>query len=317
MSHAIAVPLSNVGYFDLRGPNADPLTLAVAGFLARYKGSTFEDYRADLNLFLDWCDQNGLAPLEATRPHLELYIRWMEQQTSAKTGRPWAQATVNRRFCTIAVFYKYARRDKLITEDPAEFVDRPEVDKDSQHRPTMSPLEHGIFMAAAEKYSPMAHALIQLIGGRGLRIAEACSLDISSLTRTRGYDMITFVGKGSKKATIPLAVPVAEAVYTAIGDRKEGPVLLNQWHRRMTRKNASDLIRNVAASAVLPSHVTPHSFRRAFCQTLLAAGAALPDVQYAMRHASPNTTMIYDQRNQTPARDASHQLAAFLEGARG
>jgi integrase/recombinase XerD len=313
----VLVP-SAVGYLDMpNGPTADPLTLAIAGFLARYKGQTFLDYQHDLNQYLRWCRDVGLAPLEAKRPHLELYIRWMEEQPSRLTGLPWKPATISRRFGTVATFYRYARTDDIIPKDPAEFVDRPPVDKTAQYRPSMSPLEHGIFMDAAEKFSPMAHALIALLGGRGLRIAEACALNIEDLSQARGYTMITFVGKGAKKVTIPLAVPVAEAVFTAIGDRTAGPILLNQWRRRMTRQVASRLIRQVAESAVLPSHVTPHSFRRAFCQTMLAFGVPLTDVQDAMRHSDPKTTLIYDQRRKSPDRDASHALSGFLAGMRG
>lgn len=316
MTHAIAVPLSDIGFPALH-VTRDRRSLAVAGFLARYKGQTFIDYTRDLELYLGWCDRHGLDPLEAKRPHLELYLRWMEAQTSRHSGEPWKSSTISRRFGVIATFYRFATRDEIIDKDPAQWVDRPKVDKVNQYRPSMSPLEHGIFMDAAEKHSPMAHGLIALLGGRGLRIAEACSLDIADLTHVRGYDMITFVGKGNKHETIPLAVPVAHAVHTAIDDRTDGPILLNKWRKRMTRANATLLIRQIAASAVLPATVTPHSFRRAFCSTLLASGVPLPDVQAAMRHSNPATTMIYDRRAKSPDRDASHALAGFLAGMRG
>lgn len=318
-THAL-VP-SAVGFLDMptpsTGPTIDPLRLAVAGFLSRYHGSTFQDYRHDLDCYLTWCQDVGLPALEAKRPHLELYIRWLEQQVGIKTGRPYKSATINRRFGVVAVFYNYACRDEIIEKNPAEWIDRPKINRAGQYRPSMSPLEHGVFMDAAQRYSPMAYALIALLGGRALRIAEACSLDISSLSRVGGYDLISFIGKGPVAATLPLATPVAEAVYAAIGDRTEGPILLNQRGNRMTRPNASRLIRIVAATAVLPSTVTPHSFRRAFCQTLLASGASLVEVQHAMRHKSPTMTMVYDTRDQTPARDASHQLGAILAGMRG
>lgn len=318
MSNAIAVALSDVGFFELeRTASTDPLTLAIAGFLALYSGQTFKDYKIDLDMFLRWAEAVGLAPLEAKRPHLELYIRWMEAQVSELTKRPWSSATIARRWGTIAVFYKMARIDKYVAEDPAENVRRPKINKEEQYRPSLSPLEHGIAMAAAEKFSPTAHALVALLGGRGLRIAEACSLDVSSLSRAGGYDMITYIGKGPKQVSQPLAVPVADAVFRAIGDRRTGPILLNERRNRMTRANATLLIRKVCLSAALPPGTTPHSLRRAFCSTLLASGAPAPDVQHAMRHASLATTMVYDRRLQTPARDASHALAAFLGGVGG
>ena len=53
----------------------DPLRLAVAAYLARFKGSSREHTESDLRCFLTWCAGHALDPLGARRPHLELYIR--------------------------------------------------------------------------------------------------------------------------------------------------------------------------------------------------------------------------------------------------
>jgi integrase/recombinase XerD len=60
-------------------PVADPLRLAVAAYLARFKGSSRAHTESDLRSFLIWCAERGLDPLAARRPHLELYIRWMQE----------------------------------------------------------------------------------------------------------------------------------------------------------------------------------------------------------------------------------------------
>ena len=58
-------------------PFADPLRLAVAADLARFKGSSREHAESDLRCFLFWCAERDLDPLGARPPHLALYIRWM------------------------------------------------------------------------------------------------------------------------------------------------------------------------------------------------------------------------------------------------
>ncbi len=73
----------------------DPTQYALASFLARYRGSTLRAYQQDLLAFLRWCAARNLEPLHAERPHLELYLRWMEQQELAP-------ATIGRRFGTVA-----------------------------------------------------------------------------------------------------------------------------------------------------------------------------------------------------------------------
>jgi len=60
---------------DRPAPVTDQLRLAVAAYLARFKGSSREHTESDLRSFLTWCAERGLDPLAARRPHLELYIR--------------------------------------------------------------------------------------------------------------------------------------------------------------------------------------------------------------------------------------------------
>ena len=60
-------------------PFTGRLRLAVAAYLARFKGSSREHTESDLRCYLSWCAERGLDPLAARRPHLELYIRWMQE----------------------------------------------------------------------------------------------------------------------------------------------------------------------------------------------------------------------------------------------
>src|SRR5260370_42074845 len=50
-------------------PFTDQLRLAVAAYLARFKGSSRERTESDLRGFLAWCAERGLDPLAARRPH--------------------------------------------------------------------------------------------------------------------------------------------------------------------------------------------------------------------------------------------------------
>lgn len=59
------------------------LRIAVAAYLARFKGQSRVHTESDLRLFLTWCGHQGLDPLVAQRPHIELFLRWMQE-----IGRP-------------------------------------------------------------------------------------------------------------------------------------------------------------------------------------------------------------------------------------
>ena len=110
---------------DLPEPFTDRLRLAVAAYLARFKGSSREHTESDLRCYLAWCAQRGLDPLAAQRPHLELYIRWMQEIRRLKPS------TVSRRFSVVAGFYWTCVIDGLMQHSPAEHVRRAAVPAES------------------------------------------------------------------------------------------------------------------------------------------------------------------------------------------
>jgi hypothetical protein len=106
-------------------PFTDQLRLAVAAYLARFKGDSRYHTQSDLRCYLAWCAERGLDPLAARRPHLELYIRWMQEI------RRFKPSTVSRRFSVTAGFYRTCVIDGLLEHSPAEHVRRPSVPPES------------------------------------------------------------------------------------------------------------------------------------------------------------------------------------------
>ena len=96
----------------------DAERLALAGYLAGYRGLTREAYALDLRQFTAWCRARSVALFAVRRADIEGFARDLETR-----GR--ARATVTRRLCTIAGFYKYAVGEKLLDHSPAAHVRRP------------------------------------------------------------------------------------------------------------------------------------------------------------------------------------------------
>jgi hypothetical protein len=122
-------------------PFTDRLRLAVAAYLARLKGSSRNRTESDLRCYLTWCAERRLDPLAAQRPHLELYIRWMQEI------RRFKPSTVSRRFSVAAGFYATCALDGVLPHSPA----------------------------ARESASSCDFALVAMLGLLGLRIFEATS----------------------------------------------------------------------------------------------------------------------------------------------
>ena len=138
-------------------------------------------------------------------------------------------------------------------------------------------------------------AILLLLYGAGLRVAEALSLSAAILPIGQ---TLRVTGKRSKTRVVPIVPAVREAIeeyarqcpYPLKGDvplfvgARGGPL------------NA-DLVRRAVAAARrrlgLPDTLTPHALRHSFATHLLARGADLRALQELLGHASLSSTQIY------------------------
>ena len=168
--------------------------LALAGFLAAYSGLTRQAYELDLRQYASWCQQHHLRLFAARRPDIENFARDLEAR-----GR--ARATVTRRLCTIAGFYRYAVEEELLGHSPAAHVRRPRLDYES-HATGLDRNELGALLVAAGLGPTAEHALISLLALNGLRVSEATGADIEALGMERGHRTLVITRKGGKVVTV-------------------------------------------------------------------------------------------------------------------
>jgi integrase/recombinase XerC len=138
-------------------------------------------------------------------------------------------------------------------------------------------------------------AILLLLYGAGLRVAEALSLTVTALPIGQ---TLRVTGKRSKTRVVPIVPPVREAIddyvrqcpYPASRDR---PLFLGARGGPLN----PDLVRRAVAAARrrlgLPDTLTPHALRHSFATHLLARGADLRALQELLGHASLSSTQIY------------------------
>ena len=138
-------------------------------------------------------------------------------------------------------------------------------------------------------------AILLLLYGAGLRVAEALSLSARALPIG---STLRVTGKRSKTRIVPVVPAIREAIddyvrqcpFPIDADR---PLFLGARGGPLN----PDLVRRAVAAARrrlgLPATLTPHALRHSFATHLLARGADLRSLQELLGHASLSSTQIY------------------------
>jgi integrase/recombinase XerD len=212
---------------------------------------------------------------------------------------------------TVCGFCRFAHIDGRINSNPAQYVRRPKVHP--TERRGLDREELGGFLFTAERFDHVHAALAVLLGLNGLRVSEACDTNVEDMAFERGHRVLRFIGNGKKPALIPLVPMTARAIDLAIGERRDGPILLRNDGQRLDRRTPT------AGPAPLANGPQSDRSTRA-CSGLrssmaaLDAGVPLREVQIAAQHADPRTIMRYDRARVSLDRHA-HVVSTFIAGA--
>jgi integrase/recombinase XerC len=150
-------------------------------------------------------------------------------------------------------------------------------------------------------------AVLLLLYGAGLRIAEALSL--TGATLPLGQTLVV-TGKRSKTRIVPLLEPVRAAVerYVALcpyGTAHHAPLFRGARGGALDPGLIRRAMRKARAGLGLPPSATPHALRHSFATHLLGRGADLRAIQELLGHASLSSTQVYT------AVDAAHIMDVY------
>ncbi len=149
--------------------------------------------------------------------------------------------------------------------------------------------------AAIEWIGARDRAVLLLLYGAGLRIAEALSLTGAALPLG---DVLTVTGKGGKQRAVPILPLVAAAVADYAGKcpwplERDKPLFRGARGGPLSQGMVQKSMAAARKALGLPATATPHALRHSFATHLLSAGADLRSLQELLGHASLGSTQIY------------------------
>ena len=307
-------------------------------FEKRLAERTVTLYTLDLDKLAGHAAEAGVG-LTAVQPtHIR---RWAAQMHSAgRSGRGIALILSGWRG-----FYAWLGHEGLVGVNPVLHVRAP---KAAKPLPKALNVDDAVQLASFQNESanPWLEArdaaIVELLYGGGLRLAEVTGLDVQASERARGWlDLQAgeahVLGKGSKRRIVPVGAQAVAAVQRwllvrdqglpgwssspSAGQALEGAQAALFIGRHGTRLSAQSIwkrlqSRSLQAGLAVPVH--PHMLRHSFASHVLQSSSDLRGVQELLGHANISTTQIYtrlDFGHLTKAYDAAHPRAHLKPGS--
>jgi site-specific recombinase XerD len=280
--------------------------------LAGQSSATRRAYVGDLAAFSVWAERAQVeGPAAVDRILLRRYLAFL-------TTRRYARATVARKAAALRCYFAWQRRRGVLELDPARrlaspgggsrlprVLDRSELDDmlDGSDLDAPPPVPAAGVAEGGDAPQPELHqaltarddAVLELLYGCGLRVAELCGLDIGDVDMRT--NTVTVMGKGRRQRRVPMHARCAEAVELWLSRGRvrlvteASPPHAVFLNRRGVRLGTRDVRRVVDRRSPVPTH--PHALRHSFATHLLDGGADLRVVQELLGHASLQTTQVY------------------------
>jgi integrase/recombinase XerC len=161
--------------------------------------------------------------------------------------------------------------------------------------------------AAEEWIAARDYALLMLLYGSGLRVAEALGLTGEALPLG---EALSVMGKRNKTRIVPLLAPVKAAIERYIAlcpyrTARDEPLFRGAKGGPLRGEIVRRAVRKARCQLGLSERTTPHALRHSFATHLLGRGADLRSLQELLGHASLSSTQIYT------AVDSAHLMDVY------
>jgi integrase/recombinase XerC len=224
-------------------------------------------------------------------------------------------------------FYAWLAREGLVATNPVQGVRPP---KGAKPLPKALNVDQAVQLAdhVVREDDPYLEArdaaMVELLYGSGLRVAELVGLDVQDSRQAQGWlDMAAglahVLGKGSKRRSVPVGPVALQAVRhwlalrpAHVRDPEQTALFVGRHGTRLSADAVRQRLKRRAALAGVATPVHPHMLRHSFASHLLQSSGDMRAVQELLGHASISTTQVYtrlDFSHLAQVYDAAHPRA--------
>jgi integrase/recombinase XerC len=211
---------------------------------------TRDAYASDVDQFLAWAERGGCAdPAHIDRRILRRYLAYLDT-------RGFAPTSIARKAAALRSYLRYLRRHGVIDTDPSTTMRTPKgasrlprVIRSEEAADLLDDVSATVLDDGGDPVTGAVLlrdiAVLEVLYGAGLRVAECCGLRTSDVDHRRG--LVTVLGKGAKVRRVPLGEPALTAIsdWLARGrplmagdDSPADVVFLNRRGRALSTRDA-------------------------------------------------------------------------------
>jgi site-specific recombinase XerD len=261
--------------------------------------------------FFRWCEEAGIAELEALEPvHV---AAWIEQ-----LGRTHSAPSVKQHLAAIRMLFDWLVVGQAVKANPASVVRGPKHVVRRGKTSVLTPEEAHALFASIPTDSLVGlrdRALLGVLIYGFARISAALSMRVEDYFPQGKRWWLRLHEKGGKVHEMPAHHTLEEYLdgyirAAGIAEDKKGALFRSAIRRTgrlserpLVRANAFHMIRRRAQAAGIKTRIGCHSFRATGITIYLQNGGVLEKAQMMAAHESPRTTKLYDRTNDAVSLD--------------
>ncbi len=270
------------------------------------------------------CDQNKIAPQQATREHIALFIQEMLTRKRADGGQGLANATLHQRLTGVRLYYDYLVEEGLRERNPVgrgsyvpgrTDMSRRGLVPRQKRLPWIPSEEQWLhFLQVARSESIRNRTMLAFAYDAALRREELCALQTQDIDPAHRLLRIRAeTTKNQQERTVPYSA-VTDQLYQRYLEhrrhlsRERGLLFLSESRRNPTQPLSiwtwSKVVQGLAERADIQEFTT-HTFRHLCLTDLARAGWDVHEIARFAGHRSIQSTLTYIHLS-------GHDLAAKL-----
>ncbi|EGQ9247117.1 tyrosine recombinase XerC [Vibrio parahaemolyticus] len=289
----------------------------------------YEFLRSEKGLSLN-TQRNYKQQLETMAQHLaEMGLKdwsqvdagWVRQLAGKGMREGMKASSLATRLSSLRSFFDFLILRGEMSANPAKGVSAP---RKKRPLPKNLDVDEVNQLLEVNEDDPLAirdRAMMELMYGAGLRLAELVSVDVRDVQLRSGE--LRVIGKGDKERKVPFSGMATEWVGKWLrvrGDLAapgEPALFVSKLGTRISHRSVQKRMAEWGQKQSVASHISPHKLRHSFATHMLESSNNLRAVQELLGHENISTTQIYthlDFQHLAQAYDQAHPRARKKNG---